>query len=570
MRFKSLINPLLICLVLLVAAASCAKSEQAKDTLSVEPSAALSFKSAENTDVTLAVSTTADSWDFSAPEWLDTERAGETLVVKVTDNTAERSRVGRIVFTAGTADPVRINVHQAGLVPEDEWTEDSENGVAVTLNNDEDKYVFSTSATSLSVSVSVSIEAAAEEDIVVEIALDPEYAREYAFIRNVSCTAVPDDAVAFASTELTIPAGETRSDPVELTIAVSALAFGENHLVPVLASVKSGEAFFAKDAKRVNYVLTRKSAKEGKVRNALFFEVNDTNPLNALEYLLDDGKDTPFFDLVVLFAANINYNADGDYVYLHTNPNVLALLEESETYIQPLRKKGIKVQLGLLGNHTPAGICQLSDWGAREFAREVAEACRKYKLDGVNLDDEYSQPPIIGNQWFTHSSSAAAARLAYELKMAMKEECYWPTEVSIFAYGQISDLPTIKENGAVIDQTQFVDQIFPNYFGAGYPMGNNMGLDRCAGFSVELNLQQNMLNSSLIPKEVADKGYGWAMWFAFDPSGSSSVQNNRERSMQQFNYASNGFYDCSLKEPQYVYNKLGEGQYDPTPYPINN
>lgn len=569
MRFKSLINPLLTCLVLLVAAASCAKPEQAKDTLSVEPSSALSFKTAENTEVTLAVSTTADRWDFSAPEWVEAERAGESLVVKVSDNTAERSRVGRIIFTAGTADPVRINVHQAGLVPDDEWTDDSENGAAVTLNNEEDKYVFSTSATSVSVSVSASIETAVEEDIVVEIALDPEYAREYAFIRNVSCTSVPEDAVAFASTELVIPAGETRSVPAELTVAVSALSFGENHLVPVLASVKSGEAFFAMDAKRVNYVLTRKSAKEGKVRNALFFEVNDTNPLNALEYILDDGNDTPFFDLVILFAANINYDSDGDYVYLHTNPNVLALLEESETYLQPLRKKGIKVQLGLLGNHTPAGLCQLSDWGAREFAKEVAEACRKYKLDGVNLDDEYSSPPLIGNQWFTHSSSAAAARLAYELKMAMKEECYWPTEVSIFAYGQISDLPTVSEKGSVIDQTQFVDQIFPNYYGAGYPMGSNMGLDRCAGFSVELNLKKNMLNNSYVPENVSGSGYGWAMWFAFDPSGSSAITNNRVSSMQQFNYASEGFYGCPLKEPEYVYHKLGEGLYDPTPHPIN-
>ena len=569
MRFKSLINLLLVALIPL-GAASCSESGAEKDTLSVEPSAALLFEAAENTDVVLTVSTTAEQWDFSAPEWVVTERAGESLVVNVADNTDERSRVGRITFTAGSAEPVRINVHQAGLAPEDDWTEDSQSGVAVTLNNDESTSVFATSATSVSVSVSASIEAAAKEDIVVEISLDPEYAREYAFIRKVSCVAAPVDAVDFASTELTIPAGQTESAPVELTIAASALTFGENHLVPVLARVKSGEAHFTMDAKRVNYVVTRKSAKEGKVRNALFLEVNDANPLNALEYILDDGKDTPFFDLVVLFAANINYDAEGDYVYLHTNPNVLALLEDSETFLQPLRRKGIKVQLGLLGNHTPAGLCQLSDWGAREFAREVAEAVREYKLDGVNLDDEYSQPPIIGNPWFTHSSSAAAARLAYELKMAMKEECYWPTEVSIFAYGQISDLPKVTENGSVIDQTQFVDQIFPNYYGAGYPMGNNMGLDRCAGFSVELNLQMNMLSSSLIPKDVAGDGYGWAMWFAFDPSGSSAIVNNRMRSMEQFNYASEGFYNCPLKEPQFVYNKLGEGQYDPTPHPINN
>ena len=62
--------------------------------------------------------------------------------------------------------------------------------------------------------------------------------------------------------------------------------------------------------------------------------------------MLEDG--TPFFDAVILFAANINYNTAEDVVYLANNPNVQALLDDSEIYLQPLRKKGIKVYLGLL------------------------------------------------------------------------------------------------------------------------------------------------------------------------------------------------------------------------------
>ena len=48
-----------------------------------------------------------------------------------------------------------------------------------------------------------------------------------------------------------------------------------------------------------------------------YFEVNDTNPLNALEFLTESGK--YFFDHIVLFAANINWDPEKQRVYLANN-----------------------------------------------------------------------------------------------------------------------------------------------------------------------------------------------------------------------------------------------------------
>ena len=62
-----------------------------------------------------------------------------------------------------------------------------------------------------------------------------------------------------------------------------------------------------------------------KIRNICYFEANDCNPLNAIEYILEDGQ--PFFDAVVLFAGNINWNASKQKVYMNANPNVQALLD---------------------------------------------------------------------------------------------------------------------------------------------------------------------------------------------------------------------------------------------------
>jgi hypothetical protein len=70
-------------------------------------------------------------------------------------------------------------------------------------------------------------------------------------------------------------------------------------------------------------------------------------------------------------------------------------------------------------------------------------------------------------------------------------------------------------------------------------------------------------------QKAIDNKYGWIMWFAFDPSGTGGIQNNRAHSMRQFEKTATTLYGKSMAQPQNVYNKLGEGKYDPTPHPIN-
>lgn len=557
MKFKSFFKGFAAALMAVVAVAACTPQAEEQDTLSVQPSAALTFKAAENADVTLTVTTTADAWEFAAPEWVKAEVAGETLIVNVAENTG-KARVGRISFTAGNAHPVNINVHQEAPVVEEETPAEC---VAATLNNKAETDFFQITSGSVEGSISVSIAEAVAEDLVFTVALDAEYVREYSFITGDSYTAVPEQAVTFGAAEIVIPAGSTESEPVSVTVDGSILGFGEGYLVPMLASVKSGAAEFAIDAKRVNYVVMKANPRVTK--QVVYLEVNDCNPLNVLEYNLEDG--TPFFDAVILFAANINYDAVNDVVYLHNNPNVQALLDESEVYIQPLRKKGIKVYLGLLGNHDAAGLAQLSAYGAKEWSKEVAEAVRTYKLDGVNLDDEYSGAPDLTNPWFDSHSAYAASRLCYELKCAMREACYWPTDVSVFEWGAIYNLPEYTdENGVVHTQSEFLDWCCANYFSSTSPYGD-LTYANCCSASVQLNYGDEIYGL----QRAIDNGYGWIMWFAFDPSGTGGIQNNRVHSMTQFEKTATTLYGKSMAQPQYVYNKLGEGKYDPTPYPIN-
>lgn len=149
-------------------------------------------------------------------------------------------------------------------------------------------------------------------------------------------------------------------------------------------------------------------------------EVNDINPLNVMGFTLkESGKQ--FFDIVVLFSANINYNSQTGRVYVSRNENVQALLDQRDKYIRPLQERGIKVVLGILGNHDVAGISTLKPELAKSFAGEVKDLCDAYGLDGVFLDDEYTNYEEAANTTlpgFQAQSTEAASRMAYEIRKA--------------------------------------------------------------------------------------------------------------------------------------------------------
>ncbi len=83
-----------------------------KNTLSVSPNSAISFKDKDNADVTLTVTTNASEWNFDKPSWVTATKSGNTLVVNVDENTGGKLD-GTITFTAGNADAFNISVSQA-------------------------------------------------------------------------------------------------------------------------------------------------------------------------------------------------------------------------------------------------------------------------------------------------------------------------------------------------------------------------------------------------------------------------------------------------------------------------
>ena len=89
---------------------------------------------------------------------------------------------------------------------------------------------------------------------------------------------------------------------------------------------------------------------------SVYIETNDVNPLNAGDYLLEDGI-TPLFDIVELFASNINKDKNGNPT-LFLNDKLANILENGgvEKYVRPLQEKGIKVLLSVIGNWQHIGL----------------------------------------------------------------------------------------------------------------------------------------------------------------------------------------------------------------------
>lgn len=124
-----------------------------------------------------------------------------------------------------------------------------------------------------------------------------------------------------------------------------------------------------------------------------YIDVNDTNPLNAMLYRMDN---EPFIDIVTIFAANIRANGSEPQLWLNDNVTKILIPDAGSTttghykYVQPLRQDGAKVLLSVLGDHQGVGVGNLTEVNQQKFAEILAWAVEEYDLDGIDFDDEWA------------------------------------------------------------------------------------------------------------------------------------------------------------------------------------
>ncbi|SFN63911.1 Por secretion system C-terminal sorting domain-containing protein [Chryseobacterium oleae] len=158
-----------------------------------------------------------------------------------------------------------------------------------------------------------------------------------------------------------------------------------------------------------------------------YVEVNNNNILNAGAYKLQTSGNY-LFNVVNIFAANINYDAARGRAYLSNNNNVTKVLTNASTYIKPLQDKGMKVVLTILGNHQGAGFCNFpTREAARDFAQQLAHTVNTYGLDGIDFDDEYSD---YGQNGTGQPNDSSFVMLVQELRALLPDKI-----ISFYYYG---------------------------------------------------------------------------------------------------------------------------------------
>lgn len=388
----------------------------------------------------------------------------------------------------------------------------------------------------------------------VKVEYDGEYLETWNKVHGTSYELYPEANVTIADGGNILLAPDDRNS-VPLSVSVSAfegMTSSSAYLIPLkITSVTDGIGI-KEGGDRVTYIVrdTRNTLSTYKgddaVKTVVFFELGDANPLNALQFRLSESG-ALFFDYVVLFSGNINYSPSENRVYFHRNDDVQFILDHADEYIRPLQHAGIKVLMGVLGNHDDSGLSQLSRRAAESFAGELAAFCDTYQLDGVCFDDEYSNTsPDLSNPLFTTPSRDAAARLLYETKKAMPEKT-----LMVYYLGYINSyLPSVDG----VEPGFFVDFAVDDYrAGAAEPM-SGMTLAQCSGSSIELSKQQGSNEAGDDSEATAalrkSEGYGYYMFFSLNPEWyATRSQVNRCRNVAA------GLYGQNIAQITHYYEK---------------
>ena len=396
-----------------------------------------------------------------------------------------------------------------------------------------------------STSVEFSLPRTPKKGVDVTISFDADYLNEYNDAHGTSFKLYPADRVQLQNDGKIVMAPDDKASySLDLVIpALDTVNFeaDQTYLLPLKAVTTTDGVSISKSDSHCVYLVKNLAGdglaerKPGEKETFFYFEVNDTNPLNALQWRMEDGR--YLVNYLVLFAANINYDREKGEVYIYTNPQVTYILAHNEEILQPLRKHGIKVILGLLGNHDESGLAQLSEIGARDFAQKIAAMCYAYNLDGVNFDDEYSSSPDLSNPLFTKWSSEAGSRLMFETKNAMPDK--YVTTYQLAGMGGTNYVDGIPAG-------TWLDIIVGNYGSKGVPMAG-MTNANCSGRSTEMARYGTIYVFDA--ENVAKSDYGYYMVFA--PWAANNQGSHRQ--FESLNNLAIGLYGTKLLTPTYYY-----------------
>ena len=210
----------------------------------------------------------------------------------------------------------------------------------------------------------------------------------------------------------------------------------------------------------------------------VYVETNDTNPLNAGDYYLADGK--PVVDLVEFFASNVHKRTVNGVVEptLYLNPELTRLLEPDPAapdttgyhkYVKRLQAKGIKVLVTVLGDWQGIGVANMDSEQTTKFAAILAHMVEKYELDGLGFSDHY------GN--YTYTVSTSYSQIITKLRALMPADKL----ITVMDWGYSNTLTP--------EAVACIDYMYNGYWGANtFLTSASVNIDKTRWAPMALNL----------------------------------------------------------------------------------
>lgn len=204
---------------------------------------------------------------------------------------------------------------------------------------------------------------------------------------------------------LTVAAGTTVSDPLEVTFSADGLAPGA-YLLPLALQTDAD----ATEVQALYYGIIVREFDENLLQQGDdFFEIPlDTEWMTvfyvntsevqahyadyvALETVQKDEFKTTtqasLGNIIVLRIAQVDYDASLQRVLFTPTSDLFYTLEHADKYIAPMKDKGRKICVCIEGAGKGVGFCNMTDAQIADFVAQVKVFVETYDLDGVNLWD---------------------------------------------------------------------------------------------------------------------------------------------------------------------------------------
>lgn len=133
-----------------------------------------------------------------------------------------------------------------------------------------------------------------------------------------------------------------------------------------------------------------------------------------------------YCDIVVILGGSVGYDPLTQMPQLNIDRNLLHLLDNADRYLRPIQKRGVKVTFELTGAGSGMGFCNLNDAQRASLVAEIARVVEKYGIDGVNLNDEYTN---YGANGLPGIDPASYAKFIRDLRTALPDKTITLTDL---------------------------------------------------------------------------------------------------------------------------------------------